>query len=133
MDKEAQVRFQRAFDVVRDCGGYVDADIAKIENSELTGVSVEADIDGNGSEVLTYKHFYEKPNAHGSCGLFGRIILREDTTDRTFLLDAYRHSQRDGDAFDYRPKIEPVLPENLFVLEQVEVALGRMMLLEDEQ
>lgn len=132
MDKEAQGRFQRAFDVVRDCGGYVDADIAKTEDAQLTGVSVEADIDGNGSEVLTYKQFYEKPDAQGSCGIFGRIILRENATDRTFLLNAYRYSQRDGDAFDYRPKAEPVLPENLFIIERVESALGQMMLLEDE-
>jgi hypothetical protein len=132
MDTEAQGRFQRAFDVVRDCGGYVDADIAKIEDSELMGMSVEADIDSNGSEVLTYKHFYEKPNTHGSCGAFGRIILREDATDKTFLFDAYRHPQRDGDAFDYRPKIEPAMPENLFVLDHIETALGRMMLLEDK-
>lgn len=132
MDKEAQGRFQRAFDVVRDCGGYVDADIAKIEDSELLGVSVETDIDNNGSEVLTYKHFYDKPDTQGSCGLFGRIILREDTADRTFVLDAYRYSQKDGDAFDYLPKAEPVVPENLFVLNRIEMALGRMMLLEDE-
>lgn len=132
MDTEAQVRFQRAFDVVRDCGGYVDADIAKIEDSQLMGISVEADVDGNGSEVLTYKHFYDKPNAHSSCGIFGRIILRPDTTDKTFLFEAYRFSQRDGDAFDYLPKAEPVVPENLFVLGRVEMALGRMMLLENE-
>lgn len=133
MSEETQDRFQRAFDVVRDCGGYVDADIAEVEDEALMGVSVEADLDADGSEILTYRHFYEEEDARGRQGMFGRIVLEEDS-ERVFLLDAYRFPRNEGCTYEYRPArlSAHVEGKGEYVLGFVEAALGRMMLLEEE-